>query len=160
MSPDESSFSIVRIARQTRSEKRKKLFQIFSRQRNPNRQYGWMGGAFENVGCAGGNAWHSGKKLSTLNEKQKVVATLMEGMSMQKGAPEKYQEKTFEESKELEEQKTREALELLQRKHKLKDVAKVGVVRGNRTVVGSPRQFFLWFSKMAQDKDEAMSESS
>ena len=38
LSPDESSFSIVRIARQTRSEKRKKLFQIFSRQRNPNRQ--------------------------------------------------------------------------------------------------------------------------
>ena len=40
-------------------------------------------------------------------------------MSMQKVAPEKYQEKIFEELKELEEQKTREALELVQIKHKL-----------------------------------------
>ena len=40
-------------------------------------------------------------------------------MNVQKVAPEKYQEKIFEELKELEEQKTREALELVHRKHKL-----------------------------------------
>ena len=38
---------------------------------------------------------------------------------MQKTAPEKYQEKTFEEFKELEGQRAKEALELVQRKHKL-----------------------------------------
>ena len=38
---------------------------------------------------------------------------------MQKTAPEKYQEKIFEKLKELEEQRTKEALELVQRKHKL-----------------------------------------
>ena len=44
----------------------------------------------------------------------------MEGkMSLQKVAPEKYQEKIFEELKEMDKQKTREALELAQRKHNL-----------------------------------------
>ena len=53
------------------------------------------------------------------SEKQELLATLMEGtMSMQRVAPEKYQEKIFEELNELEEQKTKEALELLGRKHK------------------------------------------
>ena len=46
-----------------------------------------------------------------------MLGTLMEGkMSMQKVAPEQYQENIFEELKELEEQKTKEALELLGRK--------------------------------------------
>ena len=45
----------------------------------------------------GGNAWHSGKKLSFLNEEQEVLTVLMEGkMNMQDVAPEKYQEKIFE----------------------------------------------------------------
>ena len=58
--------------------------------------------------------------IEQLNEKQELLATLMKGqMSMQKVAPEKYQEKIFEKLKELEEQTTKEALELLGRKHKL-----------------------------------------
>ena len=69
-------------------------------------------------------------------------------MSMQKVAPEKYQEQIFDGLTELEEQKTKEALELVQRKHKLvkwegmgasKDFAKVGVVRSSGTVFQSLR---------------------
>ena len=61
------------------------------------------------------------EEVEHLNEKQEVLAILMEGKtSMQKIAPEKCQEKIFEKLKELEEQKTRQALELAQRKHKLK----------------------------------------
>ena len=40
-------------------------------------------------------------------------------INMQRTAPERYREKIFEELKELEEQKTKEALELLGMKHKL-----------------------------------------
>ena len=59
-------------------------------------------------------------EVEHVNEKQEVFAILMEGkMNMQKVAPEKYQEKIFEELKELEEQKTRKALEHVQRKLKL-----------------------------------------
>ena len=44
----------------------------------------------------------------------------MEGkMNMQKTAPEDFQRQIFQELKELEEQKTKEALELVHRKHKL-----------------------------------------
>ena len=57
------------------------------------------------------------QEIEHSSEKQEVLATLMEGkMSMQKVAPEQYQENIFEELKELEEQKTKEALELLGRK--------------------------------------------
>ena len=60
------------------------------------------------------------EEVEHLNEKQEMLTTLMEGkMSMQFVAPEKYQVNIFEELKELEEQKTKEALELVQRKHKL-----------------------------------------
>ena len=54
------------------------------------------------------------------NERQEVLTILIEGkMNMQKAAPEDFQEQVFEERKELEEQKTKEALELVQRKHML-----------------------------------------
>ena len=52
------------------------------------------------------------------SERQEVLTDLMESkMNMHKTAPEKYQEKIFEELKELEEQRAKEAL--AQRKHKL-----------------------------------------
>ena len=105
----------MRIARRARSEKSKKLFQIFSRQ-----------GANE-ILVASMAKWEEHlrmlvlleraclalrEEVEHLNEKQEVLAILMEGkMSMQKVALEKYQEKIFEELKELKEPKTREALE-------------------------------------------------
>ena len=109
--PNEPSANIVCIARQVRSEKSKKLFQIFSRQ-----------GANE-IPVASMARWEEhlvmlvvlereclalSQKGEHLNEKQEVLAILMEGkLSMQKVAPEKYKEKMFEELKELEEKKTR-----------------------------------------------------
>ena len=87
LSPNEPSVDKVRIARQARSRKSKKLFQIFSRQ-----------GANE-IFVASLARWE--EELEHLNEKQEVLATLIEGkMSMQKVAPGKYQEKIFEELKE------------------------------------------------------------
>ena len=56
----------------------------------------------------------------TLSKRQDVLTDLMERkMNMQKTAPEKDQEKIPEEPKELEWQRTKEALELVQRKLKL-----------------------------------------
>ena len=61
------------------------------------------------------------EEVEHLSERQEVLAVLMEGkMNMQKTAPEDFQRQIFQElKKELEEQKTKEALELVQRKHKL-----------------------------------------
>ena len=52
--------------------------------------------------------------IRQLSEKQELLATLMEGkMSLQKVAPEEFRRQIFQELKELEEQKTKEASELL-----------------------------------------------
>ena len=79
---------------------------------------------------------------SYLSERQEVVANLMEGkIRMQSEASEKFFEKIFEELQELEEQKSKEALVLVQNKHKLimgrrkgksENAAKVGGVESNR----------------------------
>ena len=56
---------------------------------------------------------------------------------MQKEAPKKYQEKVFEEFKELEEQRTKEALELVQKKQakgKSENVAKIGRIQSDKTL--------------------------
>ena len=56
--------------------------------------------------------------LQLLNERQEVlVGMVVSKRDMQKEAPKKYQEKIFDEFKELEEQR---ALELVQKKHMLK----------------------------------------
>ena len=60
------------------------------------------------------------EEVEHLNERQEVLTILMAGkMNVQKVAPEDFQRQIFQELKELEEQKTREALELVQSKHKL-----------------------------------------
>ena len=65
-------------------------------------------------------------------------------------APEDYQRQIFQELKELEEQQTRESLQLLQRKHKLIkyegewERAKMLQMLESSRAVG-PRQFFFWF---------------
>ena len=131
MSPNEPRVNIEHFARQARSEKRKKLFQIFSIQ-----------GASEIV-VASMVRWEEYLRVlivlerelkeasEILSEKQVLLATVLEDkMSMQKVAPEKYQEKIFEESKELEEQKAKEALELLGRKHKLVKLEKEWIEQG------------------------------
>ena len=55
LSPNEPSVDIVRIVRQARSEKHKKVFQLQQKRskRDPSRQYGEMGGAFENANSSG-----------------------------------------------------------------------------------------------------------
>ena len=56
------------------------------------------------------------EEVEHLHERLEVVTIVMEGkMNMQKTAPEDFQRQIFQESKEEEEQKTKEALELVQR---------------------------------------------
>ena len=86
-------------------------------------------------------------------------------MNMQKTAPEDFQWQIFQEIQELEEQKTKEALELVLRKHKL--IKWEGELeRAARTLqrlesssgqdsVWSPRQFLLWFVLIFPDFDTA-----
>ena len=99
-----------------------------------------------------------------------MLANLMEGkMSMQKVAAEKYKEKIFEELKELEEQKTREALELVQRKHKLvtweggRERARMPQRMELSGAVGHCSGAFSFgscSSSLAHDTEEALSASS
>ena len=94
-------------------------------------------------------------------------------MSLQNVAPEKFQEKISQELKELEDQKTKEALELLGRKHKLgkleKERNRARMLQGMEPSVGR-RCFFFGASdssslgscspSLAQDADDATSASS
>ena len=87
LSPDESSVSIVRIARQARSEKSKKLLQIFRQ------------GANE-VPIASKARWREHLRMLVvlereLNETQEVWTILVEGkVNLQKVAPEKQRRKS------------------------------------------------------------------
>ena len=163
--------SIVRIATQARSEKTNcSRFSADKEQRDPSREHGEMGGAFENVDYAGKGVPGTQGEIEHLTEKQEVLATLTEENML----------------KELEEQKTREALELIQRKHKLlkwegeRERARMlqrmelsGAVRHcsgafhNSSFGSSSPSLALETdeamsvsSKMAQDADDAMPESS
>ena len=89
------------------------------------------------------------EEVDHLNERQEVMADLMVSKKdMQKTAPEK--EKIFEESKERAEQRTTEALALVQKKHKLIKCEAEGSCKGwrrqcTRSMVRRPRHFILWF---------------
>ena len=118
------------------------------------------------------------EEVEHLNERQEVPTILMEGkMNMQKVAPEDFQRQIFQELKELEEQKTKEALELVHWKHKLikwegdrqrtrlESSRAVGQWSGGHDNSSSSLAFdtheaMSASSKMAQDADEAKSESS
>ena len=117
--PNESRINVVRIARQARNEEGK-MIQIFRQ------------GESE-VLIASEARWDEQLKglielerrcltlreeVEHLSEGLEVLTDLMVSKKdMQKAAPEKHQEKIYEELKEQGEQKTKEALELVQRKH-------------------------------------------
>ena len=107
-----------------------------------------------------------------LTEKQEV-ATVLEGeMGLQKVALEDFQRQIFQELKELEEQKTKEALELVKRKHKLvnwegdRERARMIQVMELSGAVGhcpgalENSSFGSCPSSLAHDTDEATSASS
>ena len=130
-----------------------------------------MGGASDNAhDSVAGECLDLSEAIGQSSEKQEFLATLTEGkMSLQKVSLEEFQRQIFQELKELEEQKTKEACELSGRRHKLGKIGKrkgieqgcykgwscqgprVGFFRGHR-------QFLLWFLlSLAHDADEAMS---
>ena len=145
-----------------------------------------MGGALENVGGAGEECLALREEVEQIKEKQEELIILMEGtMNMQKVALGMCQEKIFEELlQELEEQKIREALELVQRTHRLvkwegvwararmlqrlESSRAVGQWSGAHDNSSFGSCSFSWVltdevmsasSKMGQDAEEAMSES-
>ena len=92
-------------------------------------------------------------------------------MSLQKVAPEKLQKKIFQELQELEEQKTKEALELWGRKHNLGKLEMKGIQQGwyRGWSCQGPKVFFGAFDSssldscppsLAQDAGDAMSSAS
>ena len=148
---------IVRIARQARNEKGKKLFAIFREGENEivfARMARWEV-QLKGLAVLERHGRALKEELDYSSERQEVLADLMvRKKDMQKTAPEKYQENTIEEAKEMEDQRTNDALEIVQKKHKLikwegetegKDLAKVGCDKSNRSVVRSSRQFLFLF---------------
>ena len=150
----------VRIARQARSEKSKKLFQIFRQGANAVLIASMAGWEEHLKGLV--IAWRSGREHSS--ERQNVLSVLMQIFQ------ELRERAGGAEDKGRTGSRTKEAQvdEMVRWKGEGKDFAKVGVVKGSSTVVWSLRQILLWFMleamsasfKMAKDADEAMSESS
>ena len=108
-----------------------------------------------------------------LSEKQELLATLMESMkSLQKVASEEFQRQIFRVFTQLEEQRSKEALELLGRKHKFGKLEKrrnrVRVLQesepsgaeGDVIVASDSPSFCSCSPTLAHDVDEAMSTSS
>ena len=110
----------MQIAKQARNERRQKLFQIFRQEENA-------------VYIASLARWDTQLKglvelesrcqelmqeVKHPNERQEVLAGLVEDKSRwQSKATEKYYETIFEETRELEEKKSKVALTLVQKKH-------------------------------------------
>ena len=113
----------MQIAKQARNERGQKLFQIF-RQEAANEVY-----------LASSVSWDTQLKglvelerrcqdlmqeVELFNDRQEVLTGMVVSKrGMQKETPKKHQEKVFEEFKGLEEQRAKEALELMQKKHML-----------------------------------------
>ena len=169
LSPNEPSGNIERIARQARSEQRKNLFQIFSRQGANEILVASVSrweGAVEHADCVlERECLELREEIEHLSEKQEVLATLMEGkMGLQKATPEDFQVQIFQELKELEEQKTKEALEHVKRKHKMVkwegERERARMIQGMELSGPAADEAMTTSSWVAQDADDAMAVSS
>ena len=110
------------------------------------------------------------EEVEHFNESQEVLAVLMEGkMNMQKTAQENFQRQIFQELKELEEQKTREATKAQVGKMGCKGWSRQGQSGAHdNSSFGSCSSFQAFdtdealsaSSKVAKDADQALSEAS
>ena len=106
LSPDESSVSTVRIARQARSERNKEFCFRFSEKEQTSVFIDSMARWEEHLKRLVVLERHClalREEVEHLNERQEVLAILMEGkmMNMQKVAPEVFQRQIFHELQEL-----------------------------------------------------------
>ena len=84
------------------------------------------------------------QEVQLQSERQDVLGGMVSKRDMQKEAPKNYQENVFEEFLELEEQRAKEALELVQKKHMLtkvgrrkgknENVAEIGRIVGDKAL--------------------------
>ena len=107
---EEAGDSVMQIAKQARNERGQKLFQIFRQEENEvyiahlARWDTQLKGLVELERLCS----ELREEVELLSENLEVLAVLMNGkVKMQKTPPEQYQEKMFEELKELEEQTTK-----------------------------------------------------
>ena len=117
LAPNEPRVDIERTVRQARGETHKKLVQIFSRQGAQEIQDAREARREEHLTMlmiVERECLDLSEAILQLSEKQELLATVMKGnMSLQKVAPEEFHWRIFQELKDLEEQQTKEALELL-----------------------------------------------
>ena len=110
---EEAGCSVMQIAKQPMNERGQKPFEIF-------RQGERMRCTTPVLAELERRCQDLMQEVKLLSERQEVlVGMVVNKRDMQKAAPKKCQEKMFEEFKELEEQRAREALELVQKKHML-----------------------------------------
>ena len=138
----------MQIAKQARNERGRKLFEIFRE-----------GLVDLDRRCQG-----LMQEVQLVSERQEVLVGMVVGKrDMQKEAPEKYQDKIFEEFKGLEEQRATEALALFQinwDKARIMQRLEASTARGPRSVGHDNSSFGSCSSSLALHTDEAMSASS
>ena len=127
LAPNEPEADMGHIVVQARGEEHQRLFQVFSRQ-----------GA-QAILVASVARWEKYQKMlifleqtcqelcqtvEQMSERQELLAALMESEKSLQKAPQEFQRQIFLELKELEEQKSQEALELLGQKHRISKLKK------------------------------------
>ena len=139
LSSDESSVGTVRIVRQARSEKSKKVVSDLQTrsERGPHFQYGEMGGAIDGPDRAG-EVLPGGQGGSGTFKRKTRSLGYSDGGQDEHAEGSIGRRQIFHELRELEEQKTKEALELVQRKHKV--IKWEGEGRGQEVCQGWSRQ--------------------
>ena len=118
--PKETGISFMQIGKQARSERGQKLFQIFRQEENEVyiASLGEVGCTTEWIGGAGKALSGTDAGGGAAKRRQEVLAGLVEDKSrLQSRETEKYYETIFEEMRELEEKKSKEALVLVRKKH-------------------------------------------
>ena len=122
MSPNEPRSSVVRIARQSRNEKQEKLFQVLRQGEGRGLIASKARWDVQLKGLAEleRRCQSFRSDVEHLCERQEVLRDLVVSKKdVQRTAPEDCQRKVDEELKELEEQMAKEALVLVQKKHKV-----------------------------------------
>ena len=165
LAPNEPSVDMEHIVRQARGEKHKKCSRSSA---DKEQKRSWSPVLRDGRECL-----DLREEIEQVSEKQELLASLMESKKcLQKDAPERFQEQTFQELKELEEQKSIEAVELLGRKYKLRKLEKgrdrarilqqwePSGAEGGFAVATDGSSFCSCSPSVTYDVDEAMSTSS
>ena len=134
----------MQIAKQARKERGQKLFEIFRQGENEVYSASLARWDTQLKGLVERRCQDLMQEVQLQSERQEVLVGMVSRRDMQKEAPQNYQENVFEEFLELEEQRAREALELVQKTHMLtkvgrrkgknENVAEIGRIVGDKAL--------------------------